>query len=237
MGVGRLVDYAAKDQEALDIGAGRGVRDARVKLRSLLLTALIRVPSTASNSRPNRSSWRQSSTNSRKTWRKALRLSRRKSAMVLKSGFKCRSSQITSILRPTARPHSVQVAVDVELQQIRGRIARAARHPRLNTAKRCRRKIQPIDNRIDKAHRVVRADIIVNHLQQEQYLGSVVAREVHHAKFYRLTRRGGIRSVRLFTRSASHLHDVTNGFESVLRGYTPACRHWTGCSNEGSERT
>jgi hypothetical protein len=43
------------------------VSDARVKLRSLLLTALIRVPSTASNSRPNRSSWRQSSTNWRNT--------------------------------------------------------------------------------------------------------------------------------------------------------------------------
>ena len=98
---------------------------------TLLLTALIRVPSTASNSRPNRSSWRQSSTNLRNTWPKALRLSRRKSAMVLKSGFRCRSSQITSILRlrlglqPAARPHPVRVAVDVELQQIRRRIARA----------------------------------------------------------------------------------------------------------------
>ena len=75
------------------------VSDARVKLRSLLLTALIRVPSTASSSRPNRSNWRQSSTNWRKIGRKALRLSRRKSAMVLKSGFRCRSSQITSMLR------------------------------------------------------------------------------------------------------------------------------------------
>ena len=75
------------------------VNDARVKLRSLLLTALIRVPSTASSSRPNRSNCWQSSTNWRNTGRKALRLSRRKSAMVLKSGFRCRSSQITSILR------------------------------------------------------------------------------------------------------------------------------------------
>jgi hypothetical protein len=44
-----------------------------------------------------------------------------------------------------------------------GRIARAACHLRLNTAKRCRHKIQPIDKSIDKAHRVVRADTIVNH--------------------------------------------------------------------------
>src|SRR4051794_36980724 len=61
--------------------------EAHVKLRSLLLTALSRVPSTAINSRPNRSSCRHSRTNSRKTGLKAARLSRRKSAMVLKSGL------------------------------------------------------------------------------------------------------------------------------------------------------
>src|SRR6202171_3610228 len=47
---------------------------------------------------PEASRW-QSSTNSRNTDRKAARLSRRKSAMVLKSGFRLRSSQITSMLR------------------------------------------------------------------------------------------------------------------------------------------
>ena len=62
--------------------------ESRVKLRSLLLTALIRVPSTASNSRPKRSSRRHSSTNSRNTDLNAARLSRRKSAIVLKSGFR-----------------------------------------------------------------------------------------------------------------------------------------------------
>lgn len=74
-------------------------KDARVKLQSLLLTALIRVPSTASSSLPNKSNSRQSSTNWRNTRRKALLLSRRKSAMVLKSGFRCRSRQITPTLR------------------------------------------------------------------------------------------------------------------------------------------
>jgi hypothetical protein len=86
----------------VEFGVGKSdnsVSDVRVKLRSLLLTALIRVPSTAINARPNRSNWRQSSTNWRKTGRKALALSRRKSAMVLKSGFRCRSNQITSMLR------------------------------------------------------------------------------------------------------------------------------------------
>jgi hypothetical protein len=68
-------------------------------------------------------------------------------------------------LQPTARPHPVQVAVNVELQQIGGRIARAACHLRLDMDKRRCRKIQPIDKSIDEAHRIVRADIIVNHLR------------------------------------------------------------------------
>src|SRR5438270_11673228 len=41
-------------------------------------------------------------------------------------------------------------------------IARAPCHLGLNTAKRRRREIQPIDKRIDKAHRVVRTDIVIH---------------------------------------------------------------------------
>ena len=70
-----------------------------VKLRSLLSTALMRVPSTASSSRPKRLNSRHSNVNWRNTARKAARLSLRKSAIVLKSGFKVRNSQITSMLR------------------------------------------------------------------------------------------------------------------------------------------
>src|SRR5690348_8879498 len=184
------------------------VRDVRVKLRSLLLTALIRVPSTASNSRPNRSSWRHSRTNSRKTWRKALRLSRRKSAMVLKSGFRCRSSQITSILRwgfglqPAARSHSVQLAVDVKLQQIPRRIWRAARHLRRNAAKPPCREIQLVNKSVNEPYRVVRTDIVIHCLRQKQQLRAVVTSDVRHVELYYVRRRGGIRSIRLFTQSA-----------------------------------
>ena len=46
-----------------------------------------------------RSSRRHRITNSRKTFLKAARLSLLKSAMVLKSGFKVRNSQMTSMLR------------------------------------------------------------------------------------------------------------------------------------------
>lgn len=71
----------------------------RVKLRSLLLTALMRVPSTASSSRPNRSNWRHRMTNSRNTFLKAEWFTHRKAAIVRKSGFRWRSSQISSMLR------------------------------------------------------------------------------------------------------------------------------------------
>jgi hypothetical protein len=94
-------------------------------------------------------------------------------------------------LQPTARPHPVQVAVDVEFQQIRRRIPRAACHLRLNMGKRCRRKIQPIDKGIDEAHLIIGVDIIVYRLRQQQNLRSVVARDVGHARFYRATRRNG----------------------------------------------
>ena len=73
--------------------------ELQVKLRSLLLTALIRVPSTSSNSRQNRSSRLHSSVNARNTALNAVRLSARKSAMVLQSGFNVRDSQMTSMLR------------------------------------------------------------------------------------------------------------------------------------------
>ena len=70
-------------------------------------------------------------------------------------------------LQPAARSHPVQIAVNVKLQQIDGRIARAACHLGLDVDKRRGRKIQPVDKNIDEAHRIVRANIIVNRLRQQ----------------------------------------------------------------------
>ena len=70
-----------------------------MKFRSRLFTALIRVPSTAINSRPNRSRLRHTFTKPRNPCRNASRFSRRKSARVLKFGRRRRNSQITSRLR------------------------------------------------------------------------------------------------------------------------------------------
>lgn len=74
--------------------------DPVVKFRSLLLTALMRVPSIASNSRPNGSSRRHKITNPRKTFLNAARLSLLKSAMVLKSGFKLSNNMSRAIVVP-----------------------------------------------------------------------------------------------------------------------------------------
>ena len=68
------------------------LRFSRVQFRSVLLTAFRRVPSMASSSLPQWSNLRQSSTKGRKAALKAGAFSRRKSAMVLKSGRNPRKS-------------------------------------------------------------------------------------------------------------------------------------------------
>src|ERR1700757_1353733 len=103
------------------------VSDARVKLRSLLLTALIRVPSTASNSRPQVQLAAQQD-----KFTKDLAEGVAVVASEVSNGLEVRlqvSQQPDHLdiavglgLQPAARSHSVQVAVDVKLQQIPRRI-------------------------------------------------------------------------------------------------------------------
>ncbi|MNT78324.1 hypothetical protein D3C72_2175490 [compost metagenome] len=70
-----------------------------VKLRSRLLTALNLLPSMATTASVNSFNSRHSITKRRQTLRIPLPLSRRKSAMVLKSGASRRVSHISSTLR------------------------------------------------------------------------------------------------------------------------------------------
>ena len=83
--------------------------------------------------------------------------------------------------QPSAGPDPVEVTVNVELQQIAGRIARAASLLRLNTSEPRGRKIKPINKSLDEPNRVLRADIVVQRFRQEQSLRSVLANEVRHA--------------------------------------------------------
>src|ERR1700731_1743574 len=159
-------------------------KDPVVKLRSLLLTALMRVPSTASNSRPNRSRRRHRITNSRKTFLNAARLSLRKSAIVLKSAQQPDDLDVamTFGLKTAARPNPVEIAVDIELQEIAGRVAGTARRLRLDPLETGGLQIKPIDEGIDEADGVVDADVIVNRLGQKQELRTIEPGNVRHAK-------------------------------------------------------
>ena len=80
---------------------------------------------------------------------------------------------MTSMLRwvstfpPPARAHPVQLAVDVELQEVGRRVARTPPRLRLGAGKPSRRKIQPIHKGIDEPDRVVDADVIVDRLRNK----------------------------------------------------------------------
>jgi hypothetical protein len=65
-------------------------------------------------------------------------------------------------LQLPARPHPVQIAVDVKLQQIGRSIAGAARHLRPGPDKPRGRKVQLIAKGVNEPHRIVRANVVVH---------------------------------------------------------------------------
>ena len=88
---------------------------------------------------------------------------------------------MTLRLQPPARSDPVQIAVDVELQKVARRIAGTPHRLRLHPQKPRRRKIQPIDEGVDEPHRIVRADIVVHRLRQQQKLVAFQSGDVSHA--------------------------------------------------------
>ena len=70
-------------------------------------------------------------------------------------------------LQPPARSDPVQIAVDVKLQKVAGRIARPPRRLRFDPREPGARKIEPIDERVDEPNRIVRPDVIVDRLRQQ----------------------------------------------------------------------
>src|SRR3954466_8165320 len=87
---------------------------------------------------------------------------------------------------------AVQIAVDVELQQISRRVARTTRRLRNRADKPKRRKVQPVDKCLDEPHRVVSSDVIVNRLRKKEHLRTDVTGNVSHAGFYRTAKNTGI---------------------------------------------
>ena len=185
--------------------------DARVKLRSLLLTALIRVPSTASNSRPNRSSSPAQQHELAEHRAEGVAVVAAEIGDGLEVGLQMPQQPdhldvaVGLGFQPAARAHPVQIAVDVELQQIGGRIARTACRLRLDADEPGRREVQPIDEGVDEPHRVVGADVIVHRFRQQQRLRSVVTGDVRHS--------------RILPRPASAPESVPPSFHTVCKIY------------------
>ena len=86
-------------------------------------------------------------------------------------------------LEPPARPHPVEIAIYVELQQIAGRVAGPARRLRLDPLETRGLQIEPIDEGVDEPHGIVGADIIVNRFRQKQELRAFESGYVRHAGF------------------------------------------------------
>ena len=84
---------------------------------------------------------------------------------------------------PAAGAHTVEIAIDVELQEILGGISRPAGHFACDPDEPCRGQIQPVDKGINETNGVFGTDILVQRFWKEQRLGSIVAGDVRHGGF------------------------------------------------------
>jgi len=90
---------------------------------------------------------------------------------------------MTFRFQAAARPNSVEIAVDVEFEQIARRVARPARPLRLDPPEACLGEIEPINEGVEETDGIVRADVIVHRFGQKQKLVAFEARNVRHARF------------------------------------------------------
>ena len=108
---------------------------------------------------------------------------------------------LSSLLQPPARSNPVQIAVDVELQEIAGRIALpTARRLRLDPREPGVRKIEPVNEGVDEPHRILGLDVIVNRLRQQQKLvpsesGNGVGGDLNVANAAKESAQAGFRTV------------------------------------------
>ena len=88
-------------------------------------------------------------------------------------------------LQAPAGPNTGEIPVDVELQQIRRIVARAALVVGPNALEPRLLEIEAIDEGINETDRVVRPHIVVHSVGEKQKLGTVCTEYVSHAAFYR----------------------------------------------------
>ena len=155
----------------------------------MLLTALIRVPSTASNSRPYKVEA------SAQQYELAEHGAKRRAIVAPKVGNRLKVGPQTAkqpddldvaatlALQPSARSDPIEVAVNVELQQVARRVARTPRRFRLDAPETRCREVEPVDKHVDEPHRIVGLDVIVYRFRQQQKLVPSESGDVSHARF------------------------------------------------------
>ncbi len=158
------------------ISPRRRLSFSRVKLFVFALTALNLLPSIATMLASRRSRPRQRATNCWHTLRMAGPLSRRKSAMVLKSGGQAAREpdqlQVPSALalEATRGLHLVEIPVDVDLEDRCRMVARTAWFLRNDAVEAERREVEGVDERIDHPNGILLADVVVNHFREKRCL-------------------------------------------------------------------
>ena len=105
-------------------------------------------------------------------------------------------------LQATARPHAVEIAVQVQLQHIARIIARSPRRLRPRPQETCIAQIKIVDEGIDEAHRVVRRYVILNRCRKQQRLVARVTLDIRHA-----------RSIRRSAARRNHRRDFSHSLE------------------------
>jgi hypothetical protein len=99
---------------------------------------------------------------------------------------------VTFGFQSPARPHPVQISVDIELKQIARRVAWAPYRPGLDVFKTGRLQIKAVNKGVDEANGIVRSDVIIDRIRQERQLRPIRTGDVSHARSYNCTRFDGI---------------------------------------------
>ena len=94
-------------------------------------------------------------------------------------------------LQTAARSNAVQVAVECRASGLRPAIAWPTGCIRFNWSKSRHIKVEPLHESVDEPDRIIRIDIVVDGLRQQEKLVARKSGEMVHARFYPLRAQGG----------------------------------------------
>src|SRR5271155_84368 len=153
---------------------------ATVKFLSRLLTALKRLPSSATTARVNRLNWRHRTTNCAqgRADRCAIVTAEIRDRLEVRHQAPGQPHQFDVALRlalqPAARLDPVQIAVEIDLQERCWMIGGPAGQLRDHPLKPQLPQIQLVDQDVNHPHRIVLADIIVKILREQNTLSPIL---------------------------------------------------------------